>query len=67
MSEHEFILYYAIPSAFLFNALIWGYFCSALAHAKGYSNTLHFWGGFLFEIIDMLYLIGLPNRKGEKE
>ena len=44
------------------NGLIFGFFCSYLAGQKGKESTTWFWLGFVFNILALLVLVGLPSK-----
>ena len=46
--------------------LIAGLFCFNVAEEKGYNGFLWFIGGFLFSVIALIAVAGLPDRKLRK-
>jgi hypothetical protein len=45
----------------LVNLVAFGALCADMAEKKGYSAKVHFWIGFVFNVIGLIYEAGLPE------
>ena len=50
---------------YLIAGVIFGTFTQALATSKGYDKKYFFWIGFLFNIIGLLFVMGLKNLESD--
>ncbi len=55
-------LIFWVIGGYVVQGLIWGGYCFALANVKKHNTMDHFWGGFFFGIVNMLYLIAIPPK-----
>ena len=47
----------------LINLVACGLFCQKLATAKGYPQKYFYWIGVFFNIMGLLFVVGLPSLK----